>query len=111
MVLSFYRRRAGDHALQRLAGLANLGLTALARSVPDMAGAASIGRIDARIAAVYPQLTRRERQVCVRTLAGWSARAIAATLGIGPASVLTYRQRAYRRLGFSCAADFLGVFV
>ncbi len=46
-------------------------------------------------------LTSRERDVCVRILQGLSSEAIAARLGIGLNSVLTYRRRAYQRLGIT----------
>jgi DNA-binding CsgD family transcriptional regulator len=55
----------------------------------------------------FPQLSQRERQVCARTLAGWTAKQIGRALGLRTATVLTYRQRAYQRFGFRSASDFL----
>ena len=92
-----------------LAALANVGLTALARqsvTAPDPE-ARLVERLEARIARAFPVLTLRERQVAARTVAGWTAERTAAALDIRPSSVLTYRQRAYQRLGFSGTADFL----
>lgn len=49
----------------------------------------------------FDQLTRRERQVCERILLGYTTTGIGLDLDIAPASVATYRKRAYRRLGIS----------
>ncbi len=107
IVLSFYRRQDSE-GTAALAALANVGLTALARqgatSDPDER---LIERLETRIARAFPALTLRERQVAARTVAGWTAERTADALDIRPSSVLTYRQRAYQRLGFSGAADFL----
>lgn len=108
IVLSFYRRQDSE-GTAALAALANVGLTALARqniAAPDPE-ARLVERLEARIARAFPVLTHRERQVAARTVAGWTAERTADALDIRPSSVLTYRQRAYQRLGFSCAADFL----
>lgn len=109
IVLSFYRRDDGGDRSTALAALANVGLTALARqsiATPDPE-ARLVERLEARIARAFPVLTLRERQVAARTVAGWTAERTAGALDIRPSSVLTYRQRAYQRLGFSGAADFL----
>jgi DNA-binding CsgD family transcriptional regulator len=53
----------------------------------------------ARLLALCPALTPREAAVCGGLLAGAASREIAARLGIGIASVQTYRKRAYRKLG------------
>lgn len=44
-------------------------------------------------------LTGREREVCERMLKGWTHEGIAADLGISAATVKTYRDRAFERLG------------
>lgn len=44
-------------------------------------------------------LTRREREVCERILKGWTHDGIAADLRVSPATVKTYRDRAFERLG------------
>ncbi len=87
-----------------MAPLATLSLAALCRSA-DRPPLVTV--FEQRLAADFPQLTPRERQVCARTVAGWSAASTATSLGLTRASVLTYRQRAYHKLGFSRAADFL----
>ena len=43
-------------------------------------------------------LTGREREVCLRLLKGWTHEGIAADLGLKPATVKTYRDRAFERL-------------
>jgi DNA-binding CsgD family transcriptional regulator len=49
--------------------------------------------------AAFGLLTRREREVCERLLRGWTHDGIAADLGLAPATVKTYRDRAFDRLG------------
>lgn len=44
-------------------------------------------------------LPRREREVCERLLRGWTYEGIATDLTISPATVKTYRDRAFDRLG------------
>jgi DNA-binding CsgD family transcriptional regulator len=48
-----------------------------------------------------PQLTTREREVILRILDGVTAERIADDLGIRPTTVITYRTRAYEKLGVS----------
>lgn len=48
---------------------------------------------------VFAALTPRERAVCERLLRGWTHDGIAADLAIAPATVKTYRDRAFDRLG------------
>lgn len=47
----------------------------------------------------FEALTRRERDVCERLLRGWTHDGIAADLRLSPATVKTYRDRAFERLG------------
>ncbi|MGD9862333.1 MAG: LuxR C-terminal-related transcriptional regulator [Pseudodonghicola sp.] len=46
-------------------------------------------------------LSERERAVCLGILAGRKAEQIAADLGVAPSSVVTYRRRAYEKLGIA----------
>lgn len=57
--------------------------------------------LEERFARRHAGLTERERQVCARAAAGLSIEATARDLGIAGSSVVTYRQRAYQRLGVS----------
>ncbi len=54
-------------------------------------------------------LTPREREVCRRILAGFSSEAISQALGIGLHSTLTYRKRAYERLGISSQSELFAI--
>lgn len=52
-------------------------------------------------------LSRREGEVCARILFGLSSYGIALDLGIGKESVMTYRKRAYSRLGIGSQRELL----
>jgi len=107
LVLSFYRRDAAGLADEAgLTPLANVALSILAKEGRRVLPL--VDRLEHRLAHRFPQLTRREREVSARTIAGWTAEESAADLGIRAGTVLTYRQRAYERLGFCGAHDFLG---
>ncbi|WP_407114949.1 helix-turn-helix transcriptional regulator [Bradyrhizobium sp. LMG 9283] len=54
-------------------------------------------------------LTPREQDVCRRILAGFSSEAISQALGISLHSTLTYRKRAYERLGISSQNELFGI--
>ena len=53
------------------------------------------------------ELSRREAEVCARILYGLSSCGIAVDLGIGKESVMTYRKRAYSRLGIGSQRELL----
>jgi DNA-binding CsgD family transcriptional regulator len=67
----------------------------------------SIGRIEARMHEMAPALTARERQVCARLIYGLEVKEAAKELGISPESAVTYRKRAFLRLGVSTRAELL----
>jgi DNA-binding CsgD family transcriptional regulator len=52
-----------------------------------------------RLKVIRHDLTSRELEVAARMLAGESLREIADCLGVAHSSTVTYRERAYRRLG------------
>lgn len=52
-------------------------------------------------AGPFAQLTRREREVCERILLGYTSVGIGLDLEIAPSSVITYRRRAYSKLGIA----------
>jgi DNA-binding CsgD family transcriptional regulator len=95
--------KCSDDELTALIGLACLVLPMLPvnrqRRAPDVAP--GIAELEQRLARRCAGLTPRERQVCARACAGLSIDATAQELGIGRTSVVTYRQRAYLRLGVS----------
>jgi DNA-binding CsgD family transcriptional regulator len=59
--------------------------------------------------APLTRLTEREKEVCQRILAGFSSEAISADLGIGLNSTLTYRKRAYDKLGISSQNELFAI--
>lgn len=59
--------------------------------------------------APLTQLTGREREVCLRILSGLSSEAISADLGISLQSTLTYRKRAYSRLGIASQNELFAI--
>ncbi|MCY0964596.1 helix-turn-helix transcriptional regulator [Parathalassolituus penaei] len=54
-------------------------------------------------------LSERERQVCEGTLAGKKAEAIAHELGVAASSIVTYRKRAYDKLGINSRAQLFAL--
>ncbi|MCK1616391.1 helix-turn-helix transcriptional regulator [Bradyrhizobium sp. 159] len=54
-------------------------------------------------------LTPREQEVCRRILAGFSSEAISKDLGVSLHSTLTYRKRAYERLGISSQSELFAI--
>ncbi|QTD55847.1 helix-turn-helix transcriptional regulator [Parasphingorhabdus cellanae] len=112
LVLSFYRKDNSDQAaLTKLASLANLTLATMVRFHVPARQDDIVATIERRMLRSFPELTTRERQVCARTLAGETASSIAAELGIGSGTVLTYRQRAYQRFAFKSCNDFLPLLI
>lgn len=58
---------------------------------------------------VLDVLSTRERAVCLGILAGQKAELIAAEIGIAPSTVITYRKRAYSKLGISSRASLFAI--
>lgn len=90
LAVNFYWRNgppaAGDPTIPLLARLALLHFEARSEHAPP---------------APLAVLSDRERDVCLGILSGKKAELIAADLGIAPSSVVTYRTRAYTKLGIS----------
>ncbi len=109
LVVSFYQRHDGaEPDLAQLGALAQLAITGLTRlSARPVQGPRFVEEVERRLATAHAVLTAREREVCARTLVGRTAREIGAELGIGIGTVLTYRQRAYQKLGLSRASNLL----
>lgn len=110
-LVGLYRTRVQGYfspdELGRLARTADL-LTAIAakhgsltrqmqppRLAPDRAAVAQ------HLARLEPRLSLRETAVCAALLCGQSAKEAAASLGVEPSSVITYRKRAFLKLGVS----------
>jgi DNA-binding CsgD family transcriptional regulator len=71
-------------------------------------------RIDAlcaRLHATSCALTERERTVLARVLMGMTSHGIALDLGVALSTVLTYRKRAYARLGVTSQAELFALMV
>ncbi|NLW05604.1 MAG: helix-turn-helix transcriptional regulator, partial [Pseudomonadaceae bacterium] len=54
-------------------------------------------------------LSERERQVCAAVLQGKKSETIAYELEVAPSSVVTYRKRAYDKLGISSRAQLFAL--
>ncbi|KRW93754.1 LuxR family transcriptional regulator [Paracoccus sp. MKU1] len=106
VVVTFYQRHGdAEPDMARLGALAQLaitGLTRLSQDTPPL-----LQQVRDRLAQAYPSLTAREREVCARTLTGQTARQIGEALALSVGTVLTYRQRAYQKLGMSKSNDLL----
>ncbi|MNY54382.1 putative transcriptional regulatory protein NarL [compost metagenome] len=59
------------------------------------------GAVTDELSEICPQLTVREREVVQRILDGATTERIAEDLSIRPTTVITYRTRAYEKLGVS----------
>ena len=120
VALNLYRLEASGgfdaEALARVEALAPL-LAALAVKHVAMLGMQLRSRdrgdrieaLGARLHAVCGALTPRERAVLARVLLGMTSEGIALDLGIALSSVLTYRKRAYLRLGVSSQAELFAL--
>jgi len=109
-VLSFYRRHDRQTAnIQTLSAFSTLALPVLRKHAELTAEARQppLARLLARLQRRHPELSSREREVCVRTLMGQTAAEIGDHLGIQPSTALTYRRRAYERIGVSSAAQLV----
>ena len=104
--IHFYRRRetgpfcTGD--VQRIAECADLLLAFLTRHALIDAHASALTlrrKFQSRLETSFEDITPREVEVCAAIAVGMSSEAIALTLGISLNTVLTYRKRAYARLG------------
>ncbi|WP_024517200.1 helix-turn-helix transcriptional regulator [Bradyrhizobium sp. Tv2a-2] len=119
--VNFYRTTAqGRFApgqIQRLMQVSPAIGAAVARHFRDDIGDPAapepdpFGKLASLFASCAPltRLTEREKEVCLRILAGFSSEAISADLGIGLHSTLTYRKRAYDKLGISSQNELFAI--
>ena len=68
-----------------------------------------VAALAARLHALDGRLTLREREVLSRVMLGVTSQGIALDLGIGLNTVLTYRKRAYARLGVTSQAELFSL--
>ena len=110
LALSFYRRDRSDsdEAIDALEPLVALVLPILIHHHRPVDRSDTKEVIERRLRRSYPILSRREIEVCTQTIIGLSAQEIGHSLGIGPGSVLTYRRRAYEKIGISRAGELVG---
>lgn len=116
VALNLYRRTASGpfvrDEVERVQSLARF-LAALAAKHVGMLGmllrsrdrADRLAAFAARLHALDARLTRRELDVLARILLGMTSEGIALDLGVRLNTVLTYRKRAYARLGVCSQAE------
>ncbi|WP_089173018.1 helix-turn-helix transcriptional regulator [Bosea sp. AS-1] len=114
MRLSIYRGRKESFSDQEIAHLvesAPLLMAALWRhyEAERPAEHRALPAFQARLAAVAPGLSKRERDVCALIASGLTSEGIALELGVGINTVLTYRKRAYARLGISSQNELMRI--
>lgn len=113
--VNFYRitaqGRFGDAERARLQAIAPAIGASVARHFQRAATAAPDQNLAALFATRAPlaTLTPREQQVCHHILLGLSSEAISQALGISLHSTLTYRKRAYERLGISAQNELFAI--
>jgi len=91
-----------DGELDALLGLARLALPMLPLNRRRaQARLPNAQHVQDRLHHLFPNLTRREQEVCARATMGMSVEATAIDLGIAKTSVMTYRKRGYQRLGIT----------
>lgn len=105
--INFYRDRTQGHfqqaEIERIEGLATVFAHA-ARHHYALCGQGQAGvpqLMLARVRNACPDLSKRELDVLRGVLEGRTAAEIAELMGIRPSSVVTYRKRAFHRLGIS----------
>jgi DNA-binding CsgD family transcriptional regulator len=99
-----------------------LAINLYRRDMRDWQPEAAILRVLARLALLHfarretggvpdalMALSERERAVCLGVLAGQKAEVIAHALGVAPTSVVTYRRRAYDKLGISSRGELFAI--
>jgi DNA-binding CsgD family transcriptional regulator len=72
-------------------------------------GTLDIDALEGRFDDLAMGLSQRERQVCARAVMGRTIEETAGDLSIRKTSVITYRQRAYQKLGVSRQSDLLAI--
>ena len=118
--INFYRhvhqRPFTDAHLSDLASLAPVLLTLvqkqIALSAPQAPSAVrDVGHWMDKLNTRHPSLTAREVEVCARLLTGMTQDGIASDLGLSLATVKTYRNRAFARLGIHFKNQLFSLFL
>jgi len=100
LILNLYRHGSSSGAVQNQALLSVLGRLMLAHFE---------ARTDSGVPPALAALSERERAVCLGILNGKKAEMIAGDLQVAPSTVVTYRKRAYEKLGISSRADLFAI--
>jgi DNA-binding CsgD family transcriptional regulator len=93
-------------AFDTVLGLAGALMAVVRRHLELAGGGLSMPQ---RLQQLCPQLTGRELDVCERLLRGWTFDGIAADLRVSGATVKTYRNRAFGRLGIHHRNELFGL--
>jgi DNA-binding CsgD family transcriptional regulator len=118
--INFYRhnhqRPFSDAHLADLAALAPLLLSLVQKQIALVAPQAqtssrSVGYWMAKLNVLHPALTERELEVCARLLTGMTQDGIASDLGLSLATIKTYRNRAFDRLGIHFKSQLFSLFL
>ena len=109
--------RKGPFGADALTSLANASRAIVALAMKHVAllrdtadprlGLTCLPTIEACLAGAKPALSRREAEVCARVLYGMTSMGIALDLGVSEESAMTYRKRAYARLGIGSQRELL----
>lgn len=78
---------------------------------PKASGPQDIRLLMENIDEAFSGLSERERQVCEGIVLGHSATVLAESLDVSPATIVTYRRRAYTKLGVNSANDLLRLLI
>lgn len=108
--INFYRSRKNafsDADIARIMDSAHLLLALVRRHAVQTRPKTSLDHYCERICMTAPSLTQREAEVCAGIIGGLTSEGIALALGIGLNTVLTYKKRAYARLGISSQNQLL----
>lgn len=115
LTLSLARRSRhfSDNETSEFSAIARVSLPIFVRhegfAAKTASGNFSVNEVERRLEALGRGLTRRELQVCARTIGGLTAEGAAIDLQISVPSVLTYRRRAYNRLNVSSALQLAAI--
>ena len=113
--VNFYRTAAqgrfSNEEAGRLSSVAPVVGAMVARHCQEDVAADPLQKLQTlfAVSAPFANLTRREKDVCLRILSGYSSEAISADLGISRHSTLTYRKRAYDKLGISSQNELFAI--
>lgn len=110
LVLNFYLKEGAsdpDPVITSLTFLANVAIASLLRQQRASEPGMAVTRLEGRLKARFPELSRMECAVLARFALAMPPREIAKSLAIKTTSVKTYKSRALTKLGHGDAASAL----